>query len=130
VFQANVRRSGPTHDIAINIAAAENADVILLQEPSEIEVRQQGEHGPVEVVVGQDGSVNRDARIAMLNTISGIKEFFSREDVLGGVRKHTIHHILHGTNGFTHDELKGESDSGDSGSELPDSRLSFKGPQP
>src|ERR1700682_3838361 len=28
------RRSGPTHDIALNIAAAENADVILLQEPS------------------------------------------------------------------------------------------------
>src|ERR1700694_3048079 len=34
VCQANVRRSGPTHDIALNIAAAENADIILLQEPS------------------------------------------------------------------------------------------------
>src|ERR1700682_6355172 len=34
VFQANVRRSGPTHDIALNIAAAESADIILLQEPS------------------------------------------------------------------------------------------------
>ena len=33
IFQANVGRSSPSHDIALALAAAEQFDIIILQEP-------------------------------------------------------------------------------------------------